>query len=302
MKMDRVTEPDTLSIAVVIASLGRPELLMQICHLMERQTLQPDLLLFSVVSESDVPPGLEQNERLQVLMGSKGLTLQRNRALDWIGDRYDIVVFYDDDFLPSSTSIAGIEKFFRTHPDVVGATGKTVADGISGPGISYADGLRRLEKYEAEHLELNCIVASLDGLYGCNMAYRASAIGDTRFDERLKLYAWQEDIDFAASLRPRGRVVRTFSFAGVHQGVKLGRTSGLKLGYSQIVNPVYLVKKGTMRRGFAANLIVRNFLANHIKALKPEPWVDRIGRVKGNWIGLIDVLRGSVTPERIEHL
>jgi hypothetical protein len=134
------------------------------------------------------------------------------------------------------------------------------------------------------------------------MAYRVSAIGSTRFDERLKLYAWQEDIDFAASLHDRGRVVKTFAFAGVHMGIKSGRTPGKRLGYSQVINPSYLARKGTMRVGFAAKLIIRNVVANHLKSLRPEPWVDRLGRAKGNWIGLADLLRGRVTPERIEQL
>lgn len=299
---EQLAEESALSVAVVVASLGRPELLLQMIALMERQTLRPDMLLFSVVSEADVPAGLEQNEKLQVIMGAKGLTLQRNRAIDWLAGRFDVIVFYDDDFLPCSTSIRGIERFFRTHADVVGASGKVMADGINGPGITFEEGLSILQRYEAQQFDHNCIVQSLHGLYGCNMAYRSSAIADTRFDERLKLYAWQEDIDFAASLRDRGRLVRTLSFAGVHQGVKSGRTSGLKLGYSQVINPVYLAKKGTMRRSFAAKLVFQNVFANHLKAFRPEPWVDRFGRVKGNWLGLADLVRGSITPERIEQL
>ncbi|AZO77314.1 hypothetical protein B5U98_17255 [Bosea sp. Tri-39] len=35
---------------------------------------------------------------------------------------------------------------------------------------------------------------------------------------------------------------------GVHRAVKRGRTSGLRVGYSQIANTVYLARKGTMRR------------------------------------------------------
>ena len=135
-----------------------------------------------------------------------------------------------------------------------------------------------------------------------NASNPAAAIGTTRFDERLKLYAWQEDIDFAARLGRRGRIVKTFAFAGVHQGVKIGRTPGMRLGYSQIINPSYLVQKGTMRKGFAARLMLRNFLANHVKSMKPEPWVDRLGRAKGNWIGIFDLVRGRITPERIETL
>ncbi len=302
MSMDLMVDERPLSVAVVIASLGRPELITQMCTLMERQTRQPDFLLFSVVNESDTPDDFAPGQNCKVITGPKGLTKQRNNALNTLGDAYDVIVFYDDDFVPGKGSLAAIEQFFRTHPDVVGATGNVVADGINTAGISYDEALDILEKFEAKDFTPNCVVAPLGGLYGCNMAYRSSAIGDTRFDERLPLYAWQEDIDFAASLQDRGRVVRTFAFAGVHQGVKYGRTPGVRLGYSQIINPAYLVDKGTMTLRFATRLMVRNFVANHLKSMSPEPWVDRVGRAKGNWIGLFDLLRGRLTPERIERL
>lgn len=292
-----------LTIAVVIASLGRPDLLEQMRDMMAGQSLPPDMLLFSVVSESDVPEGFASGENCQVIMGEKGLTRQRNRAIDWLGGRYDIIVFFDDDFVPSRFALEGMERFFRTHPEVVGATGKVIADGATNAGLSYEWARERMDAYDAQGFFPNCIVSTLLGLYGCNMAYRAAAIGDdVRFDERLRLYAWQEDIDFAGALSKKGRIVHTFAFAGVHLGVKHGRTPGLRLGYSQMINPAYLVAKGTMTWRFAARLMFQNFVANHLKAFRPEPWVDRKGRARGNWIGLIDIMRGRLTPERIEEL
>ena len=65
-----------------------------------------------------------------------------------------------------------------------------------------------------------------------------------RFDENLPLYGWLEDIDFARSIAPYGRVVKSMLLRGVHLGVKRGRTSGVKLGYSQIANPLYMLEKG----------------------------------------------------------
>lgn len=294
--------PDEPSVAVVVASLGRPELVGQMKTLMEAQTSAPDMLLFSLVSEADWPAGLRRTERLQMILGRKGLCAQRNNALDWLGERYDIIVFYDDDFVPSRFSIERIREFFSLHPEVAGATGNVLEDGINSAGITFERAQEILRRHEESNFSPSCIVTGLHGLYGCNMAYRASAIGETRFDERLKLYAWQEDIDFAASVGRRGRIVKTFAFAGVHQGVKVGRTPGKRLGYSQIINPSYLVRKGTMRRAFAAKLMIRNFLANHIRLVRPEPWADRLGRAKGNWIGIFDLLRGRLTPERIESL
>lgn len=293
---------DRLSVAVVIASLGRPDLLDGMIARMERQTVRPDILLFSCVSASDLPLGFEETDDVKAVLGPKGLTRQRNTALDYLGDRYDVVLFYDDDFVPSRLSVENVAHFFASFPDVVGATGDVLADGIKTSGIDALTAKQITDAHDDGGSFPNVILGESIGLYGCNMAYRSSAIGDTRFDERLRLYGWQEDVDFAQAMSSRGRIVKTPAFAGVHMGAKHGRQPGLKLGYSQMVNPLYLVAKGTLPISRALILMGRNFLANHVRILAPEPWVDRMGRAKGNWVGIFDALRGRLTPERIEKL
>jgi glycosyltransferase involved in cell wall biosynthesis len=91
------------------------------------------VLVFSVVGEGDIPEGYDGRQDLHVLRGSKGLCAQRNRALDWLAADYDLIVFYDDDFVPSRNSVDRIKRFFAAHPEVVGATGNVIRDGIKGP-------------------------------------------------------------------------------------------------------------------------------------------------------------------------
>jgi hypothetical protein len=43
----------------------------------------------------------------------------------------------------------------------------------------------------------------------------------------------------------------------------------------------------------------RNLLANFAKVIRPEPWVDRRGRVVGNMLGFLDLIRGRLHPTRI---
>jgi hypothetical protein len=293
---------EKLTVAVVVASLGRPDLIDYIIARMQRQKIEPELLLFSSVSAEDLPENFVETEKVKAVFGQKGLTRQRNTALDYLGDRYDIIMFYDDDFVPSLFSVQNVAKFFSSHPEVAGATGYVLADGINTSGIGMEEAERIVADHDGRNDFPNVILGVGSGLYGCNMAFRSSAIGSTRFDERLRLYGWQEDVDFAAALMPRGKIAWTPAFAGVHLGVKHGRTPGLRLGYSQVVNPLYLAAKGTMSIRFALNLVTRNMLANHLKVFRPEPWVDRKGRVKGNWKGLFDAFRGRLTPERIEDL
>jgi hypothetical protein len=85
-------------------------------------------------------------------------------------------------------------------------------------------------------------------------------------------------------------------------GVKGGRVAGERLGYSQVVNPLYMLRKGTMSIGQVFGQMFRNISSNVAGALRPEPYIDRRGRLRGNLRGFADVLRGHLEPERAEDI
>jgi hypothetical protein len=284
-------------IAVVIASTGRPTELGRWADHVKRQTLRPTQLVYAVVKPTDLPEDVPDN--VTVIDSHPGLPIQRNAALEAVMQACDIIAYFDDDFVPSSFCIEGIDALFRLFPDVVAANGTLLADGINSAGISYREARELVARHDSLPRALPVVLHELGGLYGCNMVYRINAIGQERFDEELPLYAWQEDIDFAARVGRRGRIVKTNAFHGVHQGVKGARLPGLRLGYSQIVNPVYLTRKGTLPARDAAKLILKNVAKNHAKSLFPEPWIDRLGRCKGNWLGIVDVFLGRDHPKNI---
>ena len=123
------------------------------------------------------------------------------------------------------------------------------------------------------------------------------------FDEKLPLYAWQEDVDFSCRLSEFGRVVQIDSACGVHLGVRSGRGSGVRLGYSQVANPLYLSRKKqgySLRR--ALTHLAKNLAMNGVRSLRPEPYVDRRGRLRGNLLAFRDLLTGRMEPERVLEL
>lgn len=297
-----VEDVKPLSLTIVVASLGRPEALGDLLEHLHAQSRPPDRIILSVVTAEDAPRNAAQHDDVTVLIGPKGSCTQRNLAIDHIGSDCDLVLFCDDDYVPSRFMAERLRAFFAANPDVIGASGRLLADGIHGPGISLAEAQAIVDVHDATPAPALLPHRDRYGLYGCNMAFRAGALGTTRFDERLPLYGWQEDIDFSAQVARQGRIVATHAFAGVHRGVKQGRSSGVRVGYSQVVNPVYLTRKGTMRFKYAVKIVTRNIAANLWRATRAEPWVDRWGRVRGNWLGLFDLARGRITPERIIRL
>jgi glycosyltransferase involved in cell wall biosynthesis len=280
----------------VFATFGRPEVVSKtVRHFLATQQLAPSSVIVSCVTPEDAG-GLGDLEGVKVLIGPVGLAAQRNTALDNLDPETDIVAFFDDDFVAHPAWLAEAVDVFRDESAVVGITGHVIADGIKGPGIPFDDAVRRVDSDTETSTRRWCEPFSP---YGCNMAFRARSIGSVRFDERLVLYGWLEDRDFGGQLANQGgRLVRWSGCRGVHMGVKSGRTSGERLGYSQVANPLHLMNKGTMRPHLAASQIFRNMASNAGRFFMPEPYVDRKGRLKGNLRAILDVLTGELAPER----
>ena len=65
---------------------------------------------------------------------------------------------------------------------------------------------------------------------------------------------------------------------------------------------VYLMGKKTMSPRHAAPQIMRNLVANAVKIVWPEPWVDRRGRFLGNMRAVVDLVRGRLSPQNVNAL
>ena len=296
---DRIQASATPKVCLIYATLGRAEVLSQTYAAVARQTIRPASVIVSCATIADAGD-LAGFPDVKVVIGGAGLASQRNRALAELPEGTEIVVFFDDDFVPHVDWIAEVVRVFQKRPDVGAVTGNLIADGIKLSGIPADDAFAMVEQPQPAGLDW---VEEPYSPYGCNMAYRVSMIQGLLFDERLVLYGWLEDRDFGAALARRGaKLVRVGSARGVHMGVKRGRVSGVKLGYSQIVNPVYLRRKGTMRSSQVLGQIFRNTASNLAKVFKPEPYIDRVGRLRGNVLGMRDLIGGRLAPERAAKL
>jgi len=288
-----------MRIIVGIATAGRREVLSDTLAQIVRQERQPEEILICPADGADVDWAYATSLGVAVrhIEAERGLCAQRNAILD-AGAGADIVVFFDDDFLPAPSFLGEVERLFSSEPGIVVATGQVLADGIHGPGLGAEEALAILAR-DVPPAEARLM--PVENAYGCNMVLGTAAIrrAGARFDENLPLYGWQEDTDFCRQLAGQGRIVHSTALRGVHRGSKRGRTPGTRLGYSQMANPFYLVRKGTLRPARALRMAGGNLAANVLGSLKPQGLVDRRGRLKGNLIALADLLRGRLHPQRI---
>lgn len=293
---ERVHHP-SLRIVVGIATSGRPLILARVLERLRLQTRIADAVIVCGASPADVSGIDSGHPGLRCITSDRGLTIQRNAILR-AGAAFDVVVFLDDDFVPCPGYLQAVEWIFKSRPDVVVGTGHVVADGILGPGLAFEDALETLQ--QDGRVEPTEEIEDVYNAYGCNMAIRIDVVHarGLEFDETLPLYGWLEDVDFSRSMAAHGRIVKISAARGVHLGVKSGRQSGRRLGYSQVSNPLYLVRKGTCSSGKALKLMSRNVVANLAKTIRPEPYIDRAGRLKGNIRALLDLLAGRLSPKR----
>ena len=289
----------TFRVAVAIATRGRPSIVARCLSTLKDQSYPIDKILIACNSENDIPQGCSA-DNIEVLYGPAGLTKQRNNALANLPADTDLMIFFDDDFVPHRDYVQAMVALFTQDAGVSGATGAVVADGINGKAIEFEDAVGRLLTINVDQAK-PALVENFSP-YGCNMAFRRASLAGLTFDERLVLYGWQEDRDFGAQVARRGRIVRLSTACGIHLGFRGGRVPGIRLGYSQVVNPLYLYKKSNMKLSKAINHIGRNILANIVKSVILKDGEDRIGRLKGNALAVADVLRGRLEPEKVLRL
>ena len=215
------------------------------------------------------------------------------------------VSIFDDDFRPDIQWLKKAADAFKLDSDLAGLTGHVLADGINTEfglkeedALSFLDGTRAPQSHWTNAAE----VRHIEGVYGCNMAFNQEVSSNVRFDENLPLYAWQEDFDFASCAKRFGHIALVPACRGVHLGASSGRTSGVRFGYSQIANPIYLVRKGTMSCQKARSLMVRNLASNILRTLTINRKKDYFGRLRGNLLAATDLLRRKLNPLRVVSL
>lgn len=300
-----------MEIEVIIATKGRPQ---EVRHLIQNlldQTRRPDRLIVVGAAEEDFPddsPNREDVELRFAISPKVGLAAQRNcgvaLSLSLAQDSESwkrIIVFFDDDFRPAKNWLKECAAFFARRPQCPAVTGVVVADGVKGRAIEerHAAELCDAQDTEAQGRE----IIWPRGLYGCNMAMQSWIFASCRFDENLPFYSWLEDTDMSGQIRRLGPIYKSFRMTGVHLGVKAGRLSGVRYGYSQIANPIYLWhRKRTVSAMLVVHLLFRALGSNAVQSIREHPLFDYRGRLKGNLIAIGHLLMGKLHPAEIRSI
>lgn len=289
--------PADTAMSVVIPSFGRKAVLHETVLSLLGQSLLPAEIIISVPSLDHVEERTMALPRVRVIISQRGSCHQRNAAMRAVGDSCRYIAFFDDDMELDRDFLASMYDMMEANGDVVLATGNTLADGAKTGGISRDDARRIVRESEGGSWDAKAGVSDYWGASGGLMVCCRWLAEEIRFDERLALYGWLEDFEFAMQAMQFGRVVKFVGARCVHLAHRSGRVSGYRLGYSQIVNPCYFMKKGhrisksTLLTSYWLPVLIRNGVS----------MLDRVRRERfiGNLRGLWMIVKGRVEPEGV---
>jgi GT2 family glycosyltransferase len=285
----------TPSIAVVIATKGRPHVLAETLASIAQQTLLPGQVILSVSCADDLPVEMPTSLQVDSIVGPAGLPIQRNAARSLLREDAEIVFLLDDDIELAADYLERVVEVLGAHPEIGLVGGKLLSDG----GVTRSEAMKILEEPVGQS---RSELFPLSALYGCNMCVRAGILRAVAFDENLRFYGWLEDVDWSVRAGRCGAIMCCPAARAVHLRVNVGRMSGYRFGYAQVMNPYYLYKKGIFPklREVLSRHWLRSLLANLWGFVRMDREADRWGRLCGNMRAYNDVYHGRSDPKGIE--
>lgn len=284
-------------VSAVIASSGRPEILYETILSLLSGTRLPDKIVIVAAKEEDLP-ALPQDMNIETHIESQGLTRQRNAGISRVRDISDILLLIDDDIIFQKEYLENMISAFERDPDAVLIMGEILKNGdIS---LEAAKSLAANDIVsEALRKKYTRTTQKWGHVYGANMAFRSDFFKNHRFDERLPLYGMMEDVDIGTLARRAGNVGYYHGARCVHLRYPGGRISQRKLGFSEIMNSVYLAQKGSAPWKVAIRRnIIKKPISNIFHLLTSRD-TNRLSRLYGNLIALSNLARGNIAPEKV---
>jgi GT2 family glycosyltransferase len=285
-------------IAVVIASRGRPDVLARTTLAsLAKQSRPADEIVLSLTTPDDTPDG---SEHCRVIYGGEGLCCQRNRGTASLSEFPIFVAFLDDDLILHRDYLKSMERHFEQRPNLILAMGHLLANGNVSEDAAWS--LVGSSLNLGPHTGKFYATSQTWGhVYGANMCVRGTFAVQEGFDEKLPRYSLMEDVDFGTRCRRAGVVGYSYEAVAVHLRTPGGRINAKQLGFSEVMNPAYLIAKGTVPLKMFPTHVLRAPVVNMLRALVPSNNIHR-QRFIGNAAALLRLLRGRIDPSLPNYL
>jgi cellulose synthase/poly-beta-1,6-N-acetylglucosamine synthase-like glycosyltransferase len=195
----------SMKLSVVIPTYRRAESLNRCLEGLHKQIRPADEILVVTQTEDDESSRLLESwsewpvlKKIQQPAG--GAVSQYNSGLD--ASKGEVIAVTDDDAVPRPDWLLRIERYFMEFPDLGGVGGRDFVreNGVELHGDAHLIGVvQPFGRIVHNHHIGTRLLTNVDILKGVNMAFRAVAIGDLRFDTSLRGNGAQTCLDMAFS-------------------------------------------------------------------------------------------------------
>ena len=234
---------------------------------------------------------------LKLLESDAHLTKQRNIGIKLAIENHHIIHFIDDDFFPDVNYFKDLSSFLNQQPNALGVGGQILPIKNSKstwierffllnnnkPGKVLRSG-RTTEPQAIDHLKAPY---STQFLSGCSMSFRSSVFKEHLFDESLKGYAQDEDLDFCLKL-PEGSIYVEPKAKGYHKKEFNGRLNAFEFKKMAVLNRWYVMRK-LSRHGFHPIYFIWSSIGQLISLLKHP--IKNQAPIRGFVHGCLELLK-----------
>ena len=252
-----------------------------------------------VSTDTDLPT-------LYIRSGDIGSARQRNLGLD--GQKSEFIVFLDDDVTFDEDFIGSLIAPMASDPNhSIGGTAALITNELAGSFSNFNRVILKLilgkdptsaqgrvigPAFQAPLLSAPPEPIPVEYLSTCGCAYRASTLGELRFDRRFSGYSFMEDVDLSYRISRIARLLAVTAAQMVHMGMgSLFQHDWFRDGEQRIMNRHFVLRKtmGDRRLSSFLRLLVFELLYTPVTSLRAclrsghwgRTWSQTFGRFSG---------------------
>jgi GT2 family glycosyltransferase len=239
----------------------------------------------------------EYNSHIKIIDTEPSTCIQRNAGFNFIEDN-EYIMFLDDDNIFYPDAFYKMQYFLNNNKNFSGVAFNQI----------YNEKISILEKFKKNYIsnKLGIYSSNIGGFSNSGwqsrfinftnnaivqwlptraVIYRSEKVRNIRFDEKLGIYGYLEDLDFSLELKKKGNLM-VCSDARYSHDQSITRP-GFEFGKKELRNRYYIVKKHNLKK----NLFFLTSLFRMILTLKEGIFgdINSFKRLAGNLVALFTI-------------
>jgi len=239
----------------------------------------------------------EYNSHIKIIDSEPSTCIQRNAGFNFIEDN-EYIMFLDDDNIFYPDAFYKMQYFLNNNKNFSGVAFNQI----------YNEKISILEKFKKNYIsnKLGIYSSNIGGFSNSGwqsrfinftnnaivqwlptraVIYRSEKVRNIRFDEKLGIYGYLEDLDFSLELKKNGNLM-VCSDARYSHDQSITRP-GFEFGKKELRNRYYIVKKHNLKK----NLFFLTSLFRMILTLKEGIFgdINSFKRLAGNLVALFTI-------------